>query len=438
VTAVKEQNALPKSARQQLARDQRGEAGVHPDADVLTAFGEGALAEAERARVTEHIARCTDCREILFLTAPEPAANALSQEASCSHSREGWWARYWRKVMPAVAAAVAIVVVGSAVLLDREHTSERAPKNAVADVAKQPAEPSPASVPEPEPAKSQAATPKKSPSPLPAKHSADKSTPASPGTIGALAKDEQAPATVVDTFSLNQRLAAPGPHGAVEPKGSVSNYQRVAVTPPAPPPPPVAGGVLGGIVGGVKSTNQRVNAPSTQNVNVTAAAPEVNTQTAEKAQVIAPAQVQDMPLNGRSPQNLAVTMAGAANYGARTDSASVNEIVQASAHWRITHEGMLERSFGNGAWEPVLSDAKAKFRVVSVIGNDVWAGGEGAALYHSLDSGLHWSRVMITDEDNSAATITAIHFRDARNGEIATKEGTVWETSDGGAHWSRR
>src|ERR1700721_1194643 len=40
------------------------------DADVLTAFGERALPESERAVVAEHLARCHDCRDVLVLALP--------------------------------------------------------------------------------------------------------------------------------------------------------------------------------------------------------------------------------------------------------------------------------------------------------------------------------------------------------------------------------
>ena len=44
--------------------------GIHPDADVLTAFGERLLPESERALVMEHLARCGDCREVIALALP--------------------------------------------------------------------------------------------------------------------------------------------------------------------------------------------------------------------------------------------------------------------------------------------------------------------------------------------------------------------------------
>ena len=45
--------------------------GPHPDADLLTAFAEQSLAESERARVMEHLSRCSDC-----------SANAVRRSAS--------------------------------------------------------------------------------------------------------------------------------------------------------------------------------------------------------------------------------------------------------------------------------------------------------------------------------------------------------------------
>src|ERR1700739_2871538 len=43
----------------------------HPDADMLTAFSERLLPEAERAVVLEHLAQCGDCREVVALALPE-------------------------------------------------------------------------------------------------------------------------------------------------------------------------------------------------------------------------------------------------------------------------------------------------------------------------------------------------------------------------------
>ncbi len=55
----------------------------HPDADVLAAFAEQALSQAERDSVLGHLALCADCREavVLALPATEPAAALADAEA---------------------------------------------------------------------------------------------------------------------------------------------------------------------------------------------------------------------------------------------------------------------------------------------------------------------------------------------------------------------
>ena len=67
----------------------------HPDADTLTAYVEQLLPLRERKLVLEHIAVCSDCREIVFLAIPENAVvagpeavapEALVPDAADSHS----------------------------------------------------------------------------------------------------------------------------------------------------------------------------------------------------------------------------------------------------------------------------------------------------------------------------------------------------------------
>ncbi|HEY6337901.1 MAG TPA: YCF48-related protein [Candidatus Sulfotelmatobacter sp.] len=61
---------LPNIVRERLKASRP--ASAHPDAEVLTAFVERSLPEFERALVTEHLARCHDCRDILALSLPAP------------------------------------------------------------------------------------------------------------------------------------------------------------------------------------------------------------------------------------------------------------------------------------------------------------------------------------------------------------------------------
>src|SRR6516164_7840929 len=56
---------LPKPLQDALARQTAGE--VHPSPDLLTAFAEHNLPGRENKRVTDHLAKCADCREVVFL-----------------------------------------------------------------------------------------------------------------------------------------------------------------------------------------------------------------------------------------------------------------------------------------------------------------------------------------------------------------------------------
>ena len=49
---------------------------LHPDADVLNAFLEGALQEHERAGCLVHLADCAQCREVVFLAREGAEADA--------------------------------------------------------------------------------------------------------------------------------------------------------------------------------------------------------------------------------------------------------------------------------------------------------------------------------------------------------------------------
>ena len=56
---------LPRPLRDALARQAGCE--VHPSPDVLTSFMERTLPLDERELVTDHLALCPDCREVVFL-----------------------------------------------------------------------------------------------------------------------------------------------------------------------------------------------------------------------------------------------------------------------------------------------------------------------------------------------------------------------------------
>lgn len=105
--------------------------------------------------------------------------------------------------------------------------------------------------------------------------------------------------------------------------------------------------------------------------------------------------------------------------------------------WRIGPQSHLERSMVAGQWTRVLNDRPVTFRAVAAVGNDVWAGGNGGALFHSPDGGEHWSKVALSANSNvETGAIVSIRFDDAQHGVITADDGTHWATTDGGLTWT--
>jgi len=107
--------------------------------------------------------------------------------------------------------------------------------------------------------------------------------------------------------------------------------------------------------------------------------------------------------------------------------------------WRITPDGYLERSAASDNWTRALPDQAITFHVVSVVGDDVWAGGSGGALFHSGDAGQNWSQILLGKPPAvETGTIVSIQFRDTLQGVVTTDGGSHWSTSDGGLTWTRQ
>jgi len=105
--------------------------------------------------------------------------------------------------------------------------------------------------------------------------------------------------------------------------------------------------------------------------------------------------------------------------------------------WRVdAAPGVLMASDDGGqTWRPVVVDSQTSFQALSVSGWDIWAGGDAGTLFHSLDNGLHWNQIVVS---NSTArledTITAIETQGGLNVRLKTKSAD-WLSSDGGVTW---
>ncbi|HKR28013.1 MAG TPA: zf-HC2 domain-containing protein [Acidobacteriaceae bacterium] len=99
---------LPNALRQELARSQT--AGSHPDADLLTAFGENTLLAREREEVLAHLAQCAACRAVVHLAAA-PAYEPVTAPAAPSRSPRRLWVPFFVTAGFAAAAVLTVILL---------------------------------------------------------------------------------------------------------------------------------------------------------------------------------------------------------------------------------------------------------------------------------------------------------------------------------------
>jgi len=107
----------------------------------------------------------------------------------------------------------------------------------------------------------------------------------------------------------------------------------------------------------------------------------------------------------------------------------------AQSNWRINSQGQVEHALGDGTWQSVLTSEKSKMRVVSLIGQNLWVGGENSRLYHSTDNGTTWVAVMLPDKDGRWHVLTQISFQTQQAGKVIAEDGVFWTTEDSGRTW---
>lgn len=385
---------LPKFVRDQMARTSAPSS--HPDPDVLTAFTENTLPAKERPQVIEHLSTCADCREIVFLTQPEAAQ---TQTILAPRPR-----RFTRIAWASVAAVV--VVVASAVILQHEQVTKIQPPVTIATTT-------PPSHPEPKPAEP------------PSTNVVGIPVPPAKGRTEALHRET----------NLDTAKAKPAPEPLLTTKDSDATEQRAYLKAPAPAvvPPAVANHQI--IVAGA-AQQQASTGPEQRNIAGQIYQAPGPSNTANNANIANTndnlASAESAPAAKVAKKQSADDFHGLATGYTATSTAA--PIPAARAHWQISSTGALERSYVADNWTPVLSETGAKFHVVSVIGNTVWAGGEHGALYVSRDGGMTWNGIPI----ETGATITSVHFSDDMHGTLETAEGQTWKTTDGGKTWQNQ
>ena len=100
--------------------------GIHPDADQLSVFVEGAATAREQERMLAHLAECGECRKAVFMMQPheEPQSAAITPE-----KRWAWPGWTWRLLVPVGLPAAAVACGLIAVLIYvRPHGASEPPQ----------------------------------------------------------------------------------------------------------------------------------------------------------------------------------------------------------------------------------------------------------------------------------------------------------------------
>ncbi|MGH9528817.1 MAG: YCF48-related protein, partial [Terriglobales bacterium] len=286
-----------------------------PPIDLLSAFSERALGGSDRAPVLEHLAHCADCRELVFLAAPEVISAA--EQGSNAHSSGrliSWPVLRWASV-----AACAVIVVAAV----RLRPNYRHPRPGITIVAGQ----------------NQQAASKVAPE--------------------------------VPTESVSSSVSA------VQSGRETSEPQRLRDVP-----------------GKAKAVPRILSLPPDDNLS-------------RQMGLVADAET-DM----RRP----------------------------TPRWTLAADGTLQRSLDGGiSWKPIHVARDHIFRAVAVAGRSVWLGGKLGVLFHSSDSGQHWTQLKTTaDRPLPDSDIIGIEFEDELHGKLTTASNESWTTSDAGHTWQKQ
>jgi Photosynthesis system II assembly factor YCF48 len=378
----------------------------HPDANLLSAFSEGALSVRERGEVLQHLSICQDCREITSLALPEQqaaiavaAAVSMAPRAMVSASAPEPALRRGLNLRWGALAACAVIVAGIFLLTRHPRQQEVAliPPGVMTAANKARAQQSDEVVERAEQLRMESRSAANSDLRAPKREGAKTA-----GKIGEYARVSQ-PAESANTIGVG------------------SGAGIALASPPPPPSAPIS------------------DQPKSAELQAAPAARAAST-TLAKAESAAPAtpQKHDTLQAEAKEKDKKVATAGAAFSVTAVNGMRDANLSVVSLRWTLS-VGKLRRSSDAGeTWENVPFDEDGQFRALSVMGPELWVGGAKGVLYHSSDSGTQWVHIIPTAADETLAEdIVRIEFSDPHHGKLVTSQ-SEWRTSNGGKSWQKK
>ena len=420
---------LPKIVKERL--DLAVRTNEHPDANLLTAFAENALTKRERTHVLEHLASCGECREVVSLAVPETAADASLPSVPRPPAWMSWPMLRWS------AVAACVIVVGAAVRL---HYQERF-----------------SAVSSKEPRSAPIATPSQ-PSPELYRSSTEKEEAGKKLDLQATGEpkgklemrtsaerdfDSRRKAALFDRLEQkNAKVPSTPIPPAASDKEVADEVAQLKKDLPAEKIAEIAAAAAPSSVTDTKPLSRQRDSRSDDSREYLAKSAETVTVTAEAV----PAQTAEVSVSKAkaarksAPSNEASAVGGVAPAGARAANQAVTlptrSLFAANSRWAISPDGKLQSSIDGGTtWQNVSLPTDVVLQAVASIGQHVWVGGRAGTLFHSSDSGQHWTQIKPSLNGQAlSADIIGLQFADTLHGKLITKDQT-WLTSDGGESW---
>ncbi len=466
--------ALPE--RTPAGLDAPGQA--HPDANLLTGFAEQALSAAERGNVLEHLSLCADCRDVVALALPTAGLGAAPRgietetgqatliptldeggrgwlkSANFGWTRLAWPSLRWAALAAGVAVAATVLLVHPGKLNQAILPSLARPSTARPGTpATQPSSESQmalSSVPSSAANAAPAATSPVGQSPRSLK--TEEARPPSGLQLTKRLNRERivTPAPPVgprqsfpsgDNFAIdNNKVLAPAGNGSTAPAaGRITSGQSTVQE--APETVEVAGAEIAAAPApsGNGAVMARNDAPAIEKAKPALQEPATQ-ESATNDQRTTQTEVSPLHTASRAAARMSARKPTppAGQTLAQNTSTAQNMLAQHNTAWEIAG-GALQKSFDSGQnWENALHAAHPLLCYASHDEN-VWTGGQGGILFHSVDGGITWIQIQPSIKTQQLSSdITRIDLPSRSDIVVSTGSNEVWSSADGGKTWNKK